>query len=205
MEEMKDIGFLVPKERDWLNQLDWLNELDWLNKHAHDMSAQGGQTNLDVFKTPGRLCGKTQKTPRTARKKNADPRQLRDVRPPHYDGHELRTITRHPNLRYVLAEHTAFFLETVGNTHKMPITTLRTATLGTSSTGHAQLDNDIDYYSLTPSHSVGYYISMGIHPAVIIMFIPEPRILPHIEAMDAGIKKQDEKDETVTVTIEMGR
>ncbi|KAF2649835.1 hypothetical protein K491DRAFT_167860 [Lophiostoma macrostomum CBS 122681] len=60
LQEIEDFGFSVR------------NELDWLNEHMHDIFAQNGQTNLDVFKTPGKLRGKT---PRTARKKNAEPRQ----------------------------------------------------------------------------------------------------------------------------------
>ncbi|KAH9862526.1 hypothetical protein IAQ61_009943 [Plenodomus lingam] len=59
-QELEDFGFSVR------------NELEWLNEHMFDIFANGGQTNLDVFKTPGKLRGKT---PRTARKKIAEPRQ----------------------------------------------------------------------------------------------------------------------------------
>ncbi|KAH9864027.1 hypothetical protein J1614_009960 [Plenodomus biglobosus] len=59
-QELEDFGFSVR------------NELEWLNEHMFDVFANGGQNNLDVFKTPGKLRGKT---PRTARKKNAEPRQ----------------------------------------------------------------------------------------------------------------------------------
>ncbi|KAF2844875.1 inner centromere protein-like protein [Plenodomus tracheiphilus IPT5] len=59
-QELEDFGFSVR------------NELEWLNEHMSDIFANDGQNNLDVFKTPGKLRGKT---PRTARKKNAEPRQ----------------------------------------------------------------------------------------------------------------------------------
>ncbi|KAF2193826.1 hypothetical protein K469DRAFT_652486 [Zopfia rhizophila CBS 207.26] len=54
-QELEDFGFSIR------------NELEWLNEHMVDIFAQGGQNNLDVYKTPGKLRGKT---PRTARKKN---------------------------------------------------------------------------------------------------------------------------------------
>ncbi|PSN73691.1 hypothetical protein BS50DRAFT_193260 [Corynespora cassiicola Philippines] len=53
-QEVEDFGFSVR------------NELEWLNEHMADIFAQNGQNNLDVFKTPGKLRGKT---PRTTRKK----------------------------------------------------------------------------------------------------------------------------------------
>ncbi|KAL6702909.1 hypothetical protein ACN47E_000810 [Coniothyrium glycines] len=59
-QELEDFGFSVR------------NELEWLNEHMLDMFAQTAQNNLDVFKTPGKLRGKT---PRTARKKGLDARQ----------------------------------------------------------------------------------------------------------------------------------
>ncbi|KAF2465524.1 uncharacterized protein BDR25DRAFT_295086 [Lindgomyces ingoldianus] len=59
-QELEDFGFSVR------------NELEWLNEHMADIFAYDGQNNLDVYKTPGKLRGKT---PRTARKKNAEPRQ----------------------------------------------------------------------------------------------------------------------------------
>ncbi|KAF2874592.1 hypothetical protein BDV95DRAFT_592640 [Massariosphaeria phaeospora] len=60
-QELEDFGFSVR------------NELEWLNEHMADIFTQSGQNNLDVFKTPGKLRGKT---PRTARKKNmAESRQ----------------------------------------------------------------------------------------------------------------------------------
>ncbi|KAF2243615.1 hypothetical protein BU26DRAFT_492270 [Trematosphaeria pertusa] len=59
-QELEDFGFSVR------------NELEWLNEHMGDIFAQNGQNHLDVFKTPGKLRGKT---PRTARKKPAEPRQ----------------------------------------------------------------------------------------------------------------------------------
>ncbi|KAF2262697.1 hypothetical protein CC78DRAFT_618276 [Lojkania enalia] len=55
-QELEDFGFSVR------------NELEWLNEHMADVFAHNGQNNLDVYKTPGKLRGKT---PRTARKKNA--------------------------------------------------------------------------------------------------------------------------------------
>ncbi|CAI6319718.1 unnamed protein product [Periconia digitata] len=59
-QELEDFGFSVR------------NELDWLNEHMCEIFAQNGQNNLDVFKTPGKLRGKT---PRTARKMPVEPRQ----------------------------------------------------------------------------------------------------------------------------------
>ncbi|KAF1845433.1 uncharacterized protein K460DRAFT_416693 [Cucurbitaria berberidis CBS 394.84] len=60
-QELEDFGFSVR------------NELEWLNEHMSDIFANDGQHNLEVFKTPGKLRGKT---PHTARKKNpAEPRQ----------------------------------------------------------------------------------------------------------------------------------
>ncbi|KAH7135379.1 hypothetical protein B0J11DRAFT_518207 [Dendryphion nanum] len=59
-EELEDFGFSVR------------NELEWLNEHMSEIFANNGQNQLDVFKTPGKLRGKT---PRTARKKAAEPRQ----------------------------------------------------------------------------------------------------------------------------------
>ncbi|KAF2706467.1 hypothetical protein K504DRAFT_459769 [Pleomassaria siparia CBS 279.74] len=60
-QELEDFGFSVR------------NELEWLNEHMVDIFAQNGQNNLDVFKTPGKLRGKT---PHTARKRViAEPRQ----------------------------------------------------------------------------------------------------------------------------------
>ncbi|KAF2116175.1 hypothetical protein BDV96DRAFT_573503 [Lophiotrema nucula] len=44
------------------------NELEWLNEHMSQILAHNGQTNLEVFKTPGKLRAKT---PRTARKLQA--------------------------------------------------------------------------------------------------------------------------------------
>ncbi|KAH3984948.1 hypothetical protein HBH98_043180 [Parastagonospora nodorum] len=58
-QELEDFGFSVR------------NELEWLNAHMSEVLANG-QYNLEVFKTPGKLRGKT---PRTARKKAAEPRQ----------------------------------------------------------------------------------------------------------------------------------
>ncbi|KAF1911181.1 hypothetical protein BDU57DRAFT_533727 [Ampelomyces quisqualis] len=59
-QELEDFGFSVR------------NELEWLNEHMADVFASSGEHSLDVFKTPGKLRGKT---PRTARKKAADARQ----------------------------------------------------------------------------------------------------------------------------------
>ncbi|KAJ4295198.1 hypothetical protein N0V90_007208 [Kalmusia sp. IMI 367209] len=59
-QELEDFGFSVR------------NEFEWLNEHMAEIFAQNGQNKLDVFKTPGKLRGKT---PRTARKKAAEPRQ----------------------------------------------------------------------------------------------------------------------------------
>ncbi|KAF2739686.1 hypothetical protein EJ04DRAFT_483836 [Polyplosphaeria fusca] len=64
-QEMEDFSFSVR------------NELEWLNEHMADIFAYNGQNNLDVFKTPGKLRGKT---PRTVRKNNALARQpLADI------------------------------------------------------------------------------------------------------------------------------
>ncbi|KAF2274712.1 uncharacterized protein EI97DRAFT_421893 [Westerdykella ornata] len=52
-QELEDFGFSVR------------NELEWLNEHMAEILSREGQNNLDVFKTPGKLRGKT---PRTARK-----------------------------------------------------------------------------------------------------------------------------------------
>ncbi|RMZ73803.1 inner centromere [Pyrenophora seminiperda CCB06] len=52
------------------------NELEWLNEHMFDMLASDKQHNLDVFKTPGKLRGKT---PRTARKKAVDRQPLASI------------------------------------------------------------------------------------------------------------------------------
>ncbi|KAI9830812.1 MAG: hypothetical protein M1819_005337 [Sarea resinae] len=43
------------------------NELDWLNEHMTDIFTKNAINVVDVFKTPGKLRGKT---PRTARKRN---------------------------------------------------------------------------------------------------------------------------------------
>ncbi|KAH7068657.1 hypothetical protein FB567DRAFT_482964 [Paraphoma chrysanthemicola] len=59
-QELEDFGFSVR------------NELEWLNEHMADVCANDGQHNLEVFKTPGKLRGKT---PRTARKQAAGSRQ----------------------------------------------------------------------------------------------------------------------------------
>ncbi|KAF2020897.1 hypothetical protein BU24DRAFT_382905 [Aaosphaeria arxii CBS 175.79] len=59
-QEAEDFGFTVR------------NELEWLNEHMAEIFAHNGQNNLDVFKTPGKLRGKT---PRTARKKAIEQRQ----------------------------------------------------------------------------------------------------------------------------------
>ncbi|KAF3037777.1 hypothetical protein E8E12_003037 [Didymella heteroderae] len=60
-QELEDFGFSVR------------NELEWLNEHMADIFAKDGQHNLDVFKTPGKLRGKT---PHTTRKRIiAEPRQ----------------------------------------------------------------------------------------------------------------------------------
>ncbi|KAF2449595.1 hypothetical protein P171DRAFT_427775 [Karstenula rhodostoma CBS 690.94] len=59
-QEVEDFGFSVR------------NELEWLNEHMAEIFAQNGQNKLDVFKTPGKLRGKT---PRTARMKAAEARQ----------------------------------------------------------------------------------------------------------------------------------
>ncbi|KAJ4381753.1 hypothetical protein N0V86_003118 [Didymella sp. IMI 355093] len=62
-QELEDFGFSVR------------NELEWLNEHMADIFAEDGQHNLDVFKTPGKLRGKT---PHTTRKRTlAEPRQVR--------------------------------------------------------------------------------------------------------------------------------
>lgn len=44
------------------------NDLEWLNEHMAEVLSKGGVNFADVFKTPGKLRGKT---PRTARKVNA--------------------------------------------------------------------------------------------------------------------------------------
>ncbi|KAF2642632.1 hypothetical protein P280DRAFT_548078 [Massarina eburnea CBS 473.64] len=59
-QEQEDFGFSVR------------NELEWLNEHMTEIFAHNGQSNLDVFKTPGKLRGKT---PHTARKRAAENRQ----------------------------------------------------------------------------------------------------------------------------------
>ncbi|KZM27899.1 uncharacterized protein EKO05_0005813 [Ascochyta rabiei] len=60
-QELEDFGFSVR------------NELEWLNEHMTEIFAEDGQHNLDVFKTPGKLRGKT---PHTTRKRTvAEPRQ----------------------------------------------------------------------------------------------------------------------------------
>ncbi|KAF3008504.1 hypothetical protein E8E13_005458 [Curvularia kusanoi] len=60
-QELEDFGFSVR------------NELEWLNEHMTDIFAKDGQHNLDVFKTPGKLRGKT---PHTTRKRAIiEPRQ----------------------------------------------------------------------------------------------------------------------------------
>ncbi|KAF3050464.1 hypothetical protein E8E11_010598 [Didymella keratinophila] len=60
-QELEDFGFSVR------------NELEWLNEHMADIFAKDSQHNLDVFKTPGKLRGKT---PHTTRKRTvAEPRQ----------------------------------------------------------------------------------------------------------------------------------
>ncbi|KAF2749576.1 hypothetical protein M011DRAFT_440203 [Sporormia fimetaria CBS 119925] len=54
-QEMEDFGFSVR------------NELEWLNEHMAEILTHNAHNNLDVFKTPGKLRGKT---PRTVRKLN---------------------------------------------------------------------------------------------------------------------------------------
>ncbi|KAE8844343.1 hypothetical protein PTNB85_02608 [Pyrenophora teres f. teres] len=63
-QELEDFGFSVR------------NELEWLNEHMFDILASERQHNLDVFKTPGKLRGKT---PRTARKKAVDRQPLASI------------------------------------------------------------------------------------------------------------------------------
>ncbi|RAR05377.1 inner centromere ark binding region protein [Stemphylium lycopersici] len=63
-QELEDFGFSVR------------NELEWLNEHMFDILSSDRQHNLDVFKTPGKLRGKT---PRTARKKAADRQPLANI------------------------------------------------------------------------------------------------------------------------------
>ncbi|KAI9672299.1 MAG: hypothetical protein M1831_002115 [Alyxoria varia] len=53
------------------------NDMDWLNEHMAEIFARGQLDVTDVFKTPGKLRGKT---PRTARKQNLENREpLTDV------------------------------------------------------------------------------------------------------------------------------
>ncbi|KAL5435129.1 hypothetical protein PMIN06_011186 [Paraphaeosphaeria minitans] len=59
-QEVEDFGFSVR------------NELEWLNEHMAEIFARNGENKLDVFKTPGKLRGKT---PRTARKQAVETRQ----------------------------------------------------------------------------------------------------------------------------------
>jgi hypothetical protein len=51
------------------------NEMDWLNEHMTDIFSKHQLDVAEVFKTPGKLRGKT---PRTARKRN--PLEERAVR-----------------------------------------------------------------------------------------------------------------------------
>ncbi|KAK3670276.1 hypothetical protein LTR78_009830 [Recurvomyces mirabilis] len=50
------------------------NDLEWLNEHMAEVLSDGNVNLADIFKTPGKLRGKT---PRTARKTNALPPQPR--------------------------------------------------------------------------------------------------------------------------------
>ena len=50
------------------------NEVEWLNEHMAEIFSKGQVNVTDIFKTPGKLRGKT---PRTARKRN--PLEAREV------------------------------------------------------------------------------------------------------------------------------
>ncbi|KAF2196669.1 hypothetical protein GQ43DRAFT_444920 [Delitschia confertaspora ATCC 74209] len=52
------------------------NELEWLNEHMRDIFAKEGLNVMEVFKTPGKLRGKT---PRTTRKINAERKPLTPI------------------------------------------------------------------------------------------------------------------------------
>lgn len=52
------------------------NELEWLNEHMAEIFSRNQRNFTDVFKTPGKLRGKT---PRTARKKDAQRAPLTDI------------------------------------------------------------------------------------------------------------------------------
>ena len=51
------------------------NEVEWLNEHMAEIFSKGQVNVTEIFKTPGKLRGKT---PRTARKRN--PLEVREVR-----------------------------------------------------------------------------------------------------------------------------
>ncbi|KAJ8110276.1 hypothetical protein OPT61_g6837 [Boeremia exigua] len=90
-QELEDFGFSVR------------NELEWLNEHMTDIFAEDGQHNLDVFKTPGKLRGKT---PHTTRKRTvAEPRQpLANLFSPEV---QQRTTPAEQSLREIAQRSTA--------------------------------------------------------------------------------------------------
>ncbi|KAJ5976355.1 hypothetical protein N7481_010062 [Penicillium waksmanii] len=60
------------------------HEMDWLNEHMTEIFSKGQANFTDVFKTPGKMRGKT---PRTARKRNVeDDRVVSSARWPVWDG-----------------------------------------------------------------------------------------------------------------------
>ncbi|KAI4624572.1 hypothetical protein J4E83_004247 [Alternaria metachromatica] len=84
-QELEDFGFSVR------------NELEWLNEHMFDILASDRPHNLDVFKTPGKLRGKT---PRTARKKAVDRQPLASIKSANA---QKRTSAAEESLRNVKA------------------------------------------------------------------------------------------------------
>ncbi|CAN9082523.1 unnamed protein product [Alternaria alternata] len=84
-QELEDFGFSVR------------NELEWLNEHMFDILSSDRQHNLDVFKTPGKLRGKT---PRTARKKAVDRQPLASIQSANA---QKRTSAAEESLRNVKA------------------------------------------------------------------------------------------------------
>jgi hypothetical protein len=63
------------------------NEVEWLNEHMADIFSKNQVNVTEIFKTPGKLRGKT---PRTARKRN--PLEAREVSASHSEYAQLLSI-----------------------------------------------------------------------------------------------------------------
>ena len=62
------------------------NEVEWLNEHMAEIFSQNHVNVTEIFKTPGKLRGKT---PRTARKRN--PLEAREVGQQNFEAYTVLT------------------------------------------------------------------------------------------------------------------